>query len=175
MMITEFEASQQNVLSLPSSKKISPIKRKTSFKKLRESKHQLAEAIHQEQALIRKETTPVSANSALEYHQNGVQHRVLQRLKKGDYTINDTLDLHGYTLKKALTALSVFIHNAIEAQYRAVLIIHGKGLNTNADFPLLKNGVNQWLRAHPAILAFASAPIKYGGTGATLILLKRSA
>ncbi len=173
--MTEFEASQHNVVTLPASKKISAVKRKPSLAKLKKSKALLATAIHNDIALKTEPAPLLTQNASAEYRCSGIGHKVLQRLNKGDFSIDATLDLHGYPLAKALTALSVFIHTAVEQQQLTLLVVHGKGLsNPDNTFPILKNAVNQWLREHPAIIAFASAPIKYGGTGASIILLKRS-
>ena len=52
--------------------------------------------------------------------------------------------------------------------------MHGKGYNSEAQFPILKNLVNQTLRTLTAVLAFSSAPEKDGGAGAVNILMKKA-
>ena len=50
-----------------------------------------------------------------------------------------------------------------------IKIVHGKGPEA-----ILKTYVNGWLRQHRDVLAFVSAPDNQGGTGAVLVLLKRT-
>ena len=50
-------------------------------------------------------------------------------------------------------------------------IIHGKGLGSDAEIPVLKNVVDRVLRQRSDVLAFHSAPPAQGGTGAVLVLL----
>ena len=58
---------------------------------------------------------------------------------------------------------------------RCVRIMHGKGLRSGTRGPVLKNAVNSLLRRCDPVLAFASAGLRDGGTGATLVLLRRDA
>jgi len=51
--------------------------------------------------------------------------------------------------------------------------VHGKGLRSGPRGPVLKHAVNTWLRKVDAVLAFASAPRRDGGTGAVYVLLRR--
>lgn len=94
--------------------------------------------------------------------------KILRKLKQGNYNLEDTLDLHGYTLSQSEDALDEFIQNSLEEGLRCVLIIHGKGTQA-----ILKNQVNDYLVHHPQVLAFCSAKPKDGGTGAVYILLKK--
>jgi DNA-nicking Smr family endonuclease len=52
-------------------------------------------------------------------------------------------------------------------------VIHGKGLRSGNRGPVLKHTVNTLLRRADAVLAFTSARPAAGGTGATLVLLRR--
>ena len=54
-----------------------------------------------------------------------------------------------------------------------VRIIHGKGRNSEARLPVLKNLVDRILRQRADILAFHSPPAAQGGTGAVLVLLEK--
>lgn len=94
--------------------------------------------------------------------------KILRKLKQGNYNLEDTLDLHGYTLSQSEDALNEFIQNSLEEGLRCVLIIHGKGAQA-----ILKNQVNDYLAHHSQVLAFCSAKPKDGGTGAVYILLKK--
>jgi DNA-nicking Smr family endonuclease len=111
----------------------------------------------------------VSAEDILAYCQTGLSKQQYQCLKNGQLTISAELDLHGYTVEQALLALESFFNHARENQFRCLRIIHGKG----SEKALLKNTTLAFLQAQSTILAYHSAPARLGGTGATLILLKR--
>ncbi len=53
-------------------------------------------------------------------------------------------------------------------------IIHGKGLRSGAEGPILKRLVDGMLRQRADVLAFASAKPAKGGTGAVIVLLRQS-
>jgi DNA-nicking Smr family endonuclease len=59
--------------------------------------------------------------------------------------------------------------------YTCVRIVHGKGLRSGPNGPVLKQRVDQWLRRFEAVLAFVSARQADGGTGAVYVLLKKRA
>lgn len=115
----------------------------------------------------------VQPEESIQFARSGIQHRVLQKLRRGDITIEGTLDLHGLNPDQAEDSLSAFLVRAVDSGWRHVLIIHGKGAHGKAPYPILKNKVNQWLRAHPDVLAFSSANPFQGGVGAVYVLLKR--
>lgn len=109
------------------------------------------------------------------YHARpGVQKRVLRRLRRGQYSVGGELDLHHMSAEVARQALESFLAEAGEKALTCVKVIHGKGLRSKPDGPVLKRLVDHWLRRHPRVLAFASAKANDGGTGAVYVLLKRS-
>ena len=69
--------------------------------------------------------------------------------------------------------LDKFIEEAYQANFFVVAVIHGKGRN-NADQPILKNKVNEWLRDYANVIAFCSASPQDGGTGKVYIMLEKS-
>ena len=97
---------------------------------------------------------------------------VLRRLRRGDYRIESEIDLHGMTLVEARAALRDFLLAAAARRLRCVRIVHGKGLRSGQRGPVLKNAVNSLLRRVALVLAFTSAAMRDGGTGATLVLLR---
>ena len=103
-----------------------------------------------------------------------VNPRIAQRLHQGDYSIQDHLDLHGYTVDAAVGALEEFVKNAVLNGKRVLLIVHGRGLSSPRQ-PVLKKSVCQWLVRGPWrkwLMAFCSARGHDGGTGATYVLLR---
>ncbi len=107
------------------------------------------------------------------FRRDSISPGVLRKLRRGDYRVQDELDLHGMTAVQARTALRDFLREAGARDLRCVRIIHGKGLRSGARGPVLKASVNRWLRQWQAVLAFASAPERDGGTGAVYVLLDR--
>lgn len=111
----------------------------------------------------------------LSYTQPGVQRSVLRKLKSGRYSIQSEIDLHGLTVNEARVELSDFLRSAQERRHLCIRVIHGKGRKNADRSPRLKPAVNQWLQRNKHVLAFCSARMNDGGTGAVYVLLKRLA
>lgn len=101
----------------------------------------------------------------------GYQRRYLTRLRRGQYTIRDSLDLHDMNEAAAGEALLAFIVRSAARGPGCVRVVHGKGLRSRT-VPKLKALANRLLRRHPAVIAFASCRPAEGGTGAVLVLVK---
>lgn len=106
------------------------------------------------------------------FRRTGVPETILRRLRRGLYRVDYELDLHGLTVSEASVRLSGVLRAARQRGWRCVRIVHGKGLRSGTRGPVLKNAVNAQLRRIDAVLAFASARPRAGGTGATLVLLR---
>ena len=104
----------------------------------------------------------------------GLQKNVLKKLRKGHYSLDADIDLHGLRSRDAQQQLLRFLHHCVEDGCRCVQIIHGKGYNSPDNQPVLKNDINLWLRQHKDVQAFCSAPSKAGGAGALFVLLQLS-
>ncbi len=118
------------------------------------------------------ESSRVSAFEYLLHHQKGIRLQELTKLKKGDFTTQWRLDLHGKTSEQADTQIQKFIYQAWSNKARYAIIIHGKGYNSEDNVPTLKNLVNQRLKQLKQVLGFCSALPKDGGTGAVYVFLK---
>ena len=122
--------------------------------------------------------TPQSWDVGQEYeHQqtfvrNGVGTDVTGKLRRGFWTIQAELDLHGLTTDGAHDALADFILEVRTRGFRCVRVIHGKGLTSPGKEPVLKSKVRRWLSHWDEVLAYAEAPQHAGGGGAVLVLLK---
>jgi DNA-nicking Smr family endonuclease len=117
--------------------------------------------------------TPLYAEDALYFIRPGLQTRMIQRLRRGEITLEAELDLHGLTVIEAHQTLFQFLNMALTEGLRCVRIIHGKSGRTEYVAPILKNRVNYWLRQYPCVLGFCSATPGDGGKGAVYVLLKR--
>jgi DNA-nicking Smr family endonuclease len=100
----------------------------------------------------------------------GYQTRILQRLRRGQYSIADTIDLHHMDVLTARVVLLDFIEQALGRSQSCVRVIHGKGLRSSSK-PRLKPMTDRILRKHPRVIAYASCRPVDGGTGATDVLL----
>lgn len=103
---------------------------------------------------------------------NGVQPRVIRRLRRGYYSVADQLDLHQMNEATAKSVLMQFIDQSYRMNMSCIKVIHGKGLRSKT-IPKLKNMANRVLRKHPLVMAFASCRPVDGGTGAVYVLLKK--
>lgn len=133
-------------------------------------------ALDEREALRQSQFEPfafadLAAGDALEYLKDGHAPRLLRRLKSGHYSVQDELDLHRMTGAEAEYAIRVFLAECRAHRRLAVRIVHGKGLRSDSDVPVLKNLVDRMLRLRADVLAFASAQPSQGGTGAVLVLL----
>ena len=112
----------------------------------------------------------------LEFLAPGIDRRLLRKLRAGEYSLQGHVDLHGMTRDQARAAVERLIENSRLAQHRCVLIVHGRGLNSKDQIPVLKEAVKSWLakgRLGRQVLAFASARPCDGGAGALYVLLRR--
>lgn len=114
----------------------------------------------------------LSAKDTLHFARSGLQHKLTQRLQRGQMQLEACIDLHQQTTTEAMTAIMQFIDDCIEQGMRCVCIIHGKGHFSKEGQAVLKNFINQWLRTQHNVLAFHSAKPRHGGTGAIYVLLK---
>ena len=107
----------------------------------------------------------------------GVDHRLVQRLHRGDFAVQAQCDLHGHTVEEAKVAIQRFVTQAHAVGQRCVRVIHGRGRNSRDNRPVLKEQVQVWLshgRLSRLVLAFATAPPADGGAGAVYVLLRRA-
>ena len=105
------------------------------------------------------------------FRRERVSARDWQRLRRGQFSAQDEIDLHGANALQAETLLGRFLAEAVDAGFGCVRVIHGKG--GAEGVPVLKNLVDRMLRQRGDVLAFHSAPPAQGGTGALLVLLAR--
>lgn len=115
--------------------------------------------------------THVNTDDGSAHRKNGVQKKVLQKLKRGRFPVKDQLDLHSMTVETGHQSLLDFIAQAQCSTLECVRIIHGKGLRSE-NLPRLKIMTLQALREHPQVLAFTACKPADGGAGAVDVLLK---
>lgn len=89
------------------------------------------------------------------------------------FTPDAELDLHGYTRQKAIQSVEQFLLNSRIKKCRVVLIITGRGLNSNESKGILKGYVREWLYKNKNYynIEYKQAPAFLGGAGAILVFL----
>ena len=107
------------------------------------------------------------------HRKNGVQLKVMQKLKRGHFPPADQFDLHHLDLRSGKTELLKFISSAEQLGLQSIRVIHGKGLRSKQG-PKLKLMTRQVLRDHPHVLAYTASKPADGGDGATDVLLKQN-
>jgi DNA-nicking Smr family endonuclease len=117
-------------------------------------------------------STLLDTDDALSFRREGIGADVLSRLRRGQWSVQRHLDLHGMTRDVAREALAQFIRQAARDGLRCVRIVHGKGNGSPGREPVLKAKVRAWLVQKDAVIAFAQAPAQDGGHGAVLVLLQ---
>jgi len=117
-------------------------------------------------------TDSSAGNAPDEYLSNGLSRMALRKLRRGVWRVQDSLDLHGNNSDAARKLLQEFLHEAMQRKLRCVLVIHGKGLNSQGGEAVLRKLTRHWLTQHPLVLGYCDAPPKEGGSGAVLVLLK---
>lgn len=129
------------------------------------------------QVLEELANAPIDFSSAetgeeISFLRPGLQRRVLTRLRRGHWRIQDEIDLHSMNLEAARNSIRDFLEHAARERFTCIKIIHGKGLRSGPGGPQLKRLAASLLSRHSRVAAFASAPPHDGGTGAVYILLK---
>ena len=168
-----FRDQVADVRPLVTEKRIEKVKNKPSPKPRHNNEYSDSEELANETII----SDPVDLRDAavddvLFFARAGIQHKLQKKLKRGELPIEYELDLHGYTVVEAKTAISEFIDDCKKQNIRYVHIIHGKGYRSDQKIPVLKTHVAYWLPQHPDVLAFSSAQPKDGGTGAIYVILK---
>ena len=109
----------------------------------------------------------------LSYLREGYSPKLLRQLKRGQFSVQDHIDLHQMNAAAAQSSIVDFLAEARREGWRCVRIVHGKGLRSRAAGPVLKALTDRLLRRRDDVIAFASARPALGGTGAVVVLLKR--
>lgn len=128
------------------------------------------------QDMLSDEYDPVEFETGEEllFARSGLQHGLLRKLRRGQFSIGAEFDLHGMTVPMARQGLADFLKQCRRSNIRCVRVIHGKGNGSPQRQPILKTKIGGWLRQRNDVLAFCSARPVDGGNGALYVLLKKS-
>ncbi|AKS41681.1 Smr/MutS family protein [Wenzhouxiangella marina] len=117
----------------------------------------------------------VETGEELQWVRPGMRPRLVNRLRRGHWRVQDEIDLHQMNTQAAAATIRAFLKEAIRDGLSCVKIIHGKGLRSGPDGPRIKQITARLLARHDRVVAFASAPPHDGGTGAVYVLLRQVA
>lgn len=159
-----FEKAMQDVTPLNTTKKHPPCPKIVNI-----NKHQPQQTMHTSSQTdfawrIGERDTVYSPEAQVSFKHPGVR---LSPLKKT--SIRKRIDLHGMTLDASAQVVHRALLEAASSPQRTLAIIHGKGQQG-----ILKSAVLHWLKKHPYVLGFCSAPTYDGGVGCVYVLVKRS-
>ncbi|GAB6195179.1 Smr/MutS family protein [Lysobacter xanthus] len=119
----------------------------------------------------------LGAGDPLSHRTERLPPSTFQRLKRGELSAQEELDLHGLTATQAQSLLREFLADAKKHGIGCVRVVHGKGRGAaeldSSGAPVLKNLVDRVLRQRADVLGFHSAPPAQGGTGAVIVLLAK--
>ena len=117
------------------------------------------------------------ADEFIEGHARGLDPRVVKRLRRGEFAVQGHVDLHGLLKGEAKSELEGFLSRSRQQGKRCVLVVHGRGLHSKDQVPVLKDALKLWMltaRFSRHVLGFSTARPHDGGLGAIYVLLKRT-
>lgn len=83
------------------------------------------------------------------------------------FSVSSSIDLRGQTVDEAMYNLDKYLDDAFLAGLGSVTIIHGKGTGA------LREGIQSQLRNHPYVKSMRIGNYNEGGTGVTIVEIKR--
>lgn len=104
----------------------------------------------------------------------GLPARMLDELRAGKVVPRRELDLHRRSAAEARLLLDEAVPRARRAGVVCLLVVCGRGLHSGLEGPVLPDVVTERLSEElgDEILAFCTAPRKWGGDGALLVRLR---
>ncbi|NML43862.1 DNA mismatch repair protein MutS [Ramlibacter sp. G-1-2-2] len=120
-------------------------------------------------------STLLEVDEAMSFRRPGIGIDVARKLRRGHWSIQGEIDLHGLRTDDAREAMAGFLRESVRSGLRCVRVVHGKGLGSPGKTPVLKGKVHGWLVQKNEVLAFVQARGDEGGAGAVVVLLKPGA
>ena len=115
--------------------------------------------------------TLLLTDDGLSFRRARVGPDVVTKLRRGHWSIQAQIDLHGMRRDEAREQLAAFVRVSAQRGHRCVRVVHGKGLGSPGREPVLKGKVQRWLAQCAEVIAFAQGSRVQGGAGALLVLL----
>nr|WP_295081201.1 Smr/MutS family protein [uncultured Roseateles sp.] len=114
----------------------------------------------------------LETDDTLSFRRPEIPPEVLNKLRRGHWSLQAQLDLHGLRRDQAREALGNFVQDSARRGLRCVRVVHGKGNGSPGREPVLKTKVRRWLVQKEQVLAFVQARASDGGCGALMVLLQ---
>ena len=114
----------------------------------------------------------LEVGEAAVYLRAGHSPDILNKLRRGHWPMQAAIDLHGMMSDQARLYVSTFISDCKSRGIRCVRIVHGKGLSSRNQEPIIKNKLRSWLMQKDEVIAYVEAKKQDGGSGAMIVLLK---
>jgi DNA-nicking Smr family endonuclease len=162
-----FAAATRGVKPLPQEDKV---QRRPARPKAEARLSRAAAAAALEDSLI--DDALAHTGEEISFRRPGISERNFRDLRRGRFSIEDEIDLHGLTRKQAKLSLREFIVGCATRRLGCIRVIHGKGTRSGPAGPVLKAGVQRWLAQWDEVLAYVSASAQHGGAGAIYVLLR---
>ncbi|AKJ41670.1 hypothetical protein QQ39_05895 [Pragia fontium] len=108
----------------------------------------------------------LSEEGPMRYVRPGASAYEVKKLRRGDYSPELFLDLHGLTQQQAKQELGALIAACRREHVHCACVMHGHGKH------ILKKQTPLWLAQHPDVLAFHQASKEFGGDAAILVLIE---
>jgi len=115
--------------------------------------------------------TLLETDDTLSFRRPEITQEVVRKLRRGHWSLQAQLDLHGLRRDQAREALGQFVQDSARRGLRCVRVVHGKGNGSPGREPVLKARVRRWLVQKDQVLAFVQARASDGGSGALMVLL----
>ena len=165
----EWEIFKEKVQPIKASGKVNYIRKKPAAKSVQERK---AIKVNLNEINLEEQSEAIRR----------LDKNILRKIKKGNLIVEESLDLHGYTLEESKEKVVKFIEKNYENKKRFLLIITGKGRRLGVSDGWkgegkLKENVPHWLSSvylSKYILWFDRATSDKGGDGALMVYLKKS-
>lgn len=165
----EWEIFKEKVQPIKASGKVKYARKKTATKSVQERK------------VVNENFNEINLEEQSEAIRQ-LDKNILRKIKKGNLIIEESLDLHGYTLKESKEKVVKFIEKNYNNKKRFLLIITGKGRRLGVSEGWrgkgrLKENVPHWLSSvylSKYVLWFDKATSDKGGDGALMVYLKKS-
>ena len=165
----EWEIFKEKVQPIKASGKVNYVRKKPAAKSVQERK---AIKVNLNEINLEEQSEAIRR----------LDKNILRKIKKGNLIVEESLDLHGYTLEESKEKVVKFIEKNYENKKRFLLIITGKGRRLGVSDGWkgegkLKENVPHWLSSvylSKYILWFDRATSDKGGDGALMVYLKKS-
>ena len=141
---------QDTIVHRPPRKKIAEVPVKRLLQEQADASHYFSDEF---QPLL-------NTDGPVRYLRADVSHFELKKMRRGDYSPELFLDLHGLTQQQAKQELGALIAACRREHVFCACVMHGHGKH------ILKQQTPLWLAQHPHVMAFHQAPKEYGGDAA---------